>query len=68
MNIKINKEKSPKELPFPKLMIHSKGTIILATAPTIGTVISGGAIHDPGYHSCDWLGFKDFDGEITLSN
>ena len=54
--------------PFPKLMISQRGTLVLFTSSEVGTLLKG-ADYPIGYHSYfDNECFKDFEGEITLSN
>ena len=55
--------------PFPKLMISQRGTLVLFTSSEVGTLLKG-ADHPIGYHASDFDSecFKDFEGEITLSN
>lgn len=63
---------------FPKLMVNDNGTHVLiilcnGEQKEKGTfegtcVYSSANVNSVGRHSTNWVGFRDFDGEITLSN
>ena len=58
--------------PFPKLMIGDfTNVIVLFSETSVGTVVERGANSElVGYFNDEWdmPYFKDYDGEITLSN
>ena len=63
-----------KELPgqtksYPKLMVSDQGTIILFSACGVGTILASKS-HGVGHHATSWSMecFKDFNGEVILSN
>jgi len=72
---KINGIPTKKEIPFPKLMVTKRGTVILATG-MCGSDIRGTRLvvadeeSTIGYHSNAWTAseFEDFNGSITMSN
>lgn len=66
----IIKSKDIPSKPFPKLMISDKGTLVLFVSTEVGTVIKSDSNYKTGEHLDDWVMslFKDFDGEVTLSN
>lgn len=69
MDVKVNETKA--EVPFPKLMISRKGTIVLFYEEHCGTCLKSPLGNTPiGSYSRDWdmECFSDFDGEVTLSN
>lgn len=75
MKIEIKENKKISNKPFPKLMIGSLRSIILASrlenGQIVGTVIKNNDnIYPLGYYSENWnkSEFKDFEDEITLSN
>ena len=63
-----------KEKQFPKLMIHSGGTVVLFDSPTSGVSLFQGDDKNNtkyvGKYRTDWLikSFKDFHGTVELSN
>ena len=67
------KGEEPKELEYPKLMISKlNNTIILFSKKREGTVIKSGSdgLDITGVYGVDWYSenFKNYTGEITLSN
>ena len=68
----IIKSKKTPDKPFPKLMTNAIGTIVLFSYYRIGVIIGidGNSIGTIGEYRTDWNmpSFKDFEGEVTLSN
>ena len=68
----IIKSKDIPSKPFPKLMISEHGTLVLFESDEVGTIIYPGInnTYKIGDYIDDWVMslFKDFDGEVTLSN
>lgn len=70
MKSRINNIKTKCDLPYPKLMIYKNdNTIVLMTEPEIDVVVySDDKDYPTGHYGEDWNGFRDFDGEVTISN
>lgn len=73
MKVEVKESSKKAERPFPKLMISKTNntTIVLFTSKNEGTILQSIDDHNPvGYHtqSFAYRFFKDFEGEITLSN
>lgn len=69
-----SKQSGKKHSSFPRLMIHTSGSIILATdeheGMFIGTLIkeSPNDRHKIGEHRKDWVDFHDFFGIVELKS
>jgi hypothetical protein len=60
-----------RSLPYPKLMISDKGTIVLFKDCAIGVVLlQGSSIYNIGFYSATWdfTAFSDYYEAITLQN
>lgn len=67
----INTNQNSKSLPYPKLMISDKGTIVLFQSRAIGMVLLEGlSVYNLGHHSFTWdmNAFTDYYEAITLQN
>ena len=67
----INTNQNSRSLPYPKLMISDKGTIVLFTDRAIGVVLlQGSSIYNIGFYSATWdfTAFSDYYESITLQN
>lgn len=67
----INTNQQSKSLPYPKLMISDKGTIVLFESRAIGIVLlEGYGSYKLGHHSFTWdmNNFSDYYEAITLQN
>jgi hypothetical protein len=67
----INTNQNSKSLPYPKLMISEKGTIVLFQNRAIGVVLlEGFSNYKIGHHSFTWdmNSFSDYYEAITLQN
>jgi hypothetical protein len=67
----INTNQNSRSLPYPKLMISDKGTIVLFSDRAIGVVLlEGSSIYKIGFHSFTWdlTAFSDYYEAITLQN
>jgi uncharacterized protein (DUF362 family) len=65
----VNYKGKDKVLPYPKLMKHSDGTIILINKNECGMVVHSMDRRYPiGTYNNDWSGFRDCNDEVTLSN
>lgn len=55
---------------YPKLMKSNAGLIVLMVSDKTGVVVVGNDVWDRGHYADNWgiCLFKDFDGEVTLSN
>jgi hypothetical protein len=60
----------PATLPFPKLMKHTSGIIVLFQQSGKGVVVAETPAYPLGSYSDNWVmtNFSDFQGEVTLSN
>jgi hypothetical protein len=69
MKVKVTTTKR-KALPYPKLMTEGEGLIVLMYCDGKGTVVNGSFAYTTGYHLDNWRmeAFKDFEGEVLLSN
>jgi len=69
MKVKVTTTKR-KALPYPKLMTDGEGLIVLMYCDGIGTVVTGSLAYTTGFHYSLWRmeAFKDFEGEVLLSN
>ena len=73
LNVIITSTKSPK---YPKLMVTSKGKVVLFSSKTDGTIVFNGSGHSissthiVGYHTDCWApeDFTDFRGSVKLTN
>jgi hypothetical protein len=71
MKSEINEKVKANETGFPKLMIHSDGTVVLMNNPNQGYCIRcNDGVHEKLAYREDWRinTFQDFKGSITLSN
>jgi len=71
INEKVKAKEKAKETGFPKLMIHSDGTIVLMNNKNQGYCIRcNDGVHEKLAYREDWRinTFQDFEGSITLSN
>jgi len=60
-----------RSLPYPKLMISEKGTIVLFSDRAIGVVLlQGSSLYKIGFYSFTWdlTAFSDYYEAITLQN
>jgi hypothetical protein len=67
----INTNQNSRSLPYPKLMISEKGTIVLFSDRSIGVVLLEGlSNYKIGHHHFTWdyTAFSDYYGAITLQN
>ena len=67
----INTNQNSRSLPYPKLMISEKGTIVLFSDKSIGVVLLEGITnYKIGHHSFSWdmNSFSDYYEAITLQN
>ena len=66
----INTNQKSRSLPYPKLMISEKGTIVLFQSSAIGVVLKGNEFYKLGFYSesFDMNIFSDFNEAITLQN
>ena len=67
----INTNQQSRSLPYPKLMISDKGTIVLFQDRAIGVVLLEGlSTYKIGHHHFTWdmNAFKDYYEAITLQN
>jgi hypothetical protein len=67
----INTNQNSRSLPYPKLMISDKGTIVLFSDRAIGVVLlEGFSNYKIGHHSFTWdfTAFSDYYEAITLEN
>jgi len=70
MKTKITNQASQQEKPFPKLMIDKDGEVFLMKDQSTGTIVHSFFKENIGTHNDTWdmRTFKDFTGEVTLSN
>jgi hypothetical protein len=67
----INTNQNSRSLPYPKLMISDKGTIVLFSNRATGVVLlQGSSSYKIGFHSFAWdlTAFSDYYEAITLQN
>jgi hypothetical protein len=67
----INTNQNSRSLPYPKLMISEKGTIVLFSDRAIGVVLLEGlSNYKIGHHHFTWdyTAFSDYYQAITLQN
>lgn len=66
----INTNQQSKSLPYPKLMVSEKGTIVLFESSATGVVLKGNDFYKLGFYSqsFDMNVFSDFNEAITLQN
>tara|TARA_R110000796_G_scaffold62503_1_gene144200 strand:+ start:27 stop:242 length:216 start_codon:yes stop_codon:yes gene_type:complete len=70
MKVVVSKQKEVEELEYPRLRIYKSGLIVLFSNSTTGMVVSEDRTYEVGEFSDNWdsLIFKDYNGNITLSN
>ncbi len=70
VQLTINTNQKSRSLPYPKLMVSEKGTIVLFESSETGVVLKGNDFYKLGFYSqsFDMNVFSDFNEAITLQN
>lgn len=68
ISIEVKEEQTEETPEYPKYVKHPDGTILVLTAPGVGTAIVGRDMTDNGEYSDNWAmgNFKPFYGTITI--